>query len=54
MRTLTIVVNFSEEFPPDWIWDAHKNSHFDNGVFVSAIAEGDLISNKKRDHDDNL
>jgi hypothetical protein len=43
MRTITIVVTFSKNYPPDWIWDAHKNRSYLNAIFVNEIAEGNQI-----------
>lgn len=43
VRTLTIIIKFDEKNRPDWIWDCHKNQSFVNGVFITAIAEGNQI-----------
>lgn len=49
MRTLTIVVCFDEDRPPDWIWENHKRNSYQYGILVTAIAEGDYL---RKDHDD--
>lgn len=46
-RTLTIVVLFDDKYPPDWIWDCHKNRSFLNGVLITSIAEGDQMNNTR-------
>jgi hypothetical protein len=51
MRTLTIVIHFDEENPPDWIWENHKNNSYQHGILISVIAEGDKICD--RDNDEN-
>jgi hypothetical protein len=44
MRTLTIVIDFDEKEPPQWIWDSHKERRLINGFIVSQIAEGYRIA----------